>query len=158
MYVNIGMSESEPKDTKPDTKIDPKVDPKDTPDDKPEVKTITQDEIVVSKTGFVEMQKQLLTLQKEAEDSKKAATKAERDSVYNELLILNPKLAKIHVESNKEILTGALSAAKEIKGGFSSLDKTDKKDPKKASYSDHDSISYDFEASQKEGKKVWAFS
>ena len=128
--------------------VEPKPDPEVKPEVKPPVKTevtstVPDDSIVVTKTEFANMQKSMIDLQKQSDDAEKAKVKAERDAVYNELLIVNPKLAKIHVEASKEVLEGALSAAKEIKTGFQSL-RQDKKDPKKASYGDHDSVSYDF--------------
>ena len=64
---------------------------------------IPEDSILVSKSEFANMQKTMIDLQKESDEAKKATVKAERDAVYNELLVLNPKLAKIHIESGKEV-------------------------------------------------------
>jgi len=135
---------TEPAET--EVKPDPKIEPAIKPEVKPEVKTettIPDDSIVVTKAELANMQKNLIGLQKESDDATKAKVKAERDGIYNELLVLNPKLAKIHLESSKDVLIGALSAAKEIKTGFQSL-RTKKGEEKKASYGDHSSMDYDF--------------
>lgn len=146
MYIRkYTMADDDNSDDKGDAKQDPKIDPKADPPVKTDVatNTIPDDSIVVTKAEFANMQKTMIDLQKQSDDAEKAKVKAERDAVYNELLIVNPKLAKIHVEASKEVLEGALSAAKEIKTGFQSL-KGNNKDPKKADYSNHDSINYDF--------------
>ncbi len=109
------MSEENP-DTKPDTTTTTTPEPKViTKTKKVEVeKKLTEDEMIVSKKGFTGMQKSLLDLQKENEESKKEKAELEKATLLAQLVAINPKYAEVHKEANKDIE----QAEKAIKEGF----------------------------------------
>ena len=143
MYIRkYSMADTEPAKIEP-AKTEPvKVDTPaesiktDVPIDDPEMMTLSKD-------SFVEMQKNIINLEKKAESAEKEKDETARLSVYGELLSINKKLAKLNEKSSIEMLKGALQAAKEIKSGFATLNPKDKP-VDKANESNHDSMKYDF--------------
>ena len=153
------MSEENP-ETKPDTTTTTTPEPKViTKTKKVEVeKKLTEDEMIVSKKGFTGMQKSLLDLQKENEESKKEKAELEKSTLLTQLAAINPKFAELHKDSNKDMLIGALATAKAEANQFTELNAGKNADINKAGPGNHTSFKYDWPASKKAEEHVWAFN
>lgn len=135
--------------TKPETKIVTK---------KVEVeKKLTEDEMIVSKRGFTDMQKSLLDLQKENEESKKEKAELEKTTLLTQLSAINPKFAELHKDSNKDMLLGAIKTAKAEANQFTELNAGKNTDTNKPSADNFTSYKYDWPASKKAEEPTWDF-
>lgn len=85
-------------------------------------------DVTIPIEDFAEMQKQLLTLQSDAEQSKKKADMAERNHLFSDLERIKPQLAKIHEKSNKDTLKIVLATAREMDSDFPTLKNKDVKE------------------------------
>lgn len=94
-------------------------------DTKPEG-TVVEENMTISKEDFANLQKQLLTLQEEANKEKSAKLEMEREHAFKELETLNPSLAKLNKDSSAEMLKIVIQTAKELKADFPSLRKENK--------------------------------
>ena len=153
------MSEENP-ETKPETTTTTTPEPKIvTKKVKVEVeKKLTEDEMIVSKRGFTDMQKSLLDLTKEAETAKTEKAELEKTTLLNQLIAINPKYAEVHKEANKDMLLGALATAKAEANQFTELNAGKDKDINKPGPGNHTSFKYDWPASKKAEEHVWAFN
>lgn len=107
--------------------------------------------VTPSNEDFAELQRQMVELQTENDKQKKAIILSERNHLFSDLEQLNPKLAKLNEKSSVEMLRVVIQTARELEGGFPSLNNEASK-PKEASAGDHDTADYDFE------KKAWVYT
>ena len=135
------------------------------PEVKPEVKIVTKekklkkDEMIVSKQGYDEMQKSLLSLQKKDEANDAEKLELEKSNLLNQLVAINPKYAELHKESNKDMLTGAVATAKAEANSFTELNKSKGKDDTKPDHNNFTNVKYDWTKHKNtEGHDPWSYS
>lgn len=103
------------------------------------------------------MQKSLLDLQKENEQSKKEKADLEKTTLLTQLSAINPKFAELHKESNKDMLIGALATAKAEASQFTELNAGKNADTNKPGPGNHTSYNYNWAESKKKEEPTWDF-
>ena len=153
------MSEEKP-ETKPNTETKPDATittPKIIKEKVEVEKKLTEDEMVVSKAGFTNMQKSLLELQKKDQENEKEKAEMIRVNLLTQLTAINPKYAELHKESNKDMLLGALATAKAEANQFTELNAGKDTPTDKPSADNHTSYKYNWVESKKAEKPTWDF-
>ncbi len=134
--------------TKPEVKIETDLE-----------KKIRKDEMIVSKQGYNEMQKSLITLQKKDEANDAEKLELEKANLLTQLSALNPKFAELHKDSNKDMLLGALATANAEASSFTELNKGKGKDDTKIDHNNFTNVKYDWTKHKNtDGHDPWTYS